>query len=325
MLVALSVLLLFSAFLHFLPQWTRPGLFFSVTVDPAFHATEEARRITRGYRIMLWICAAAALGLLLVTGRLEAVFFQVAGYYGAMAVAHRRALAYAVPADSAVEVNLTAPRETFPGGPLAMLAPVAAIGVLALWASRHWDRLPERFPVHWGLHGADRWILRTPAEVYGWLGFNAAFSLLFVVLGAGILYRSRRGSTGCSVAWEERRFRRINVQIFLVLACLPAAQAWIITLHPPAIELWLMGVATAIAAIYYAVLIRNRPRLSARAGDHTPDRCWKLGIFYFNPADPAVFVVQRFGIGYTVNLGNRWSWAMLGTVLTAVSIRVVLR
>lgn len=219
--MALAILLLFSAFLHFLPQWTRPALFFSVTVEPAFRSTAEARRITRRYRIMLWSCAAAALGLLLVTGRLEAIFLEIAGYYAAMAVAHRRALAHAVPAASAVEVNLAAPRESFPGGPVAMLAPLAAIGALTLWASRHWDRLPQRFPVHWGMHGPDRWILRTPTEVYSWLGFNAAMSLLFVLLAAGILYRSRRASTRCSVAFEERRFRRINVQIFLVLACLP--------------------------------------------------------------------------------------------------------
>ena len=43
---------------------------------------------------------------------------------------------------------------------------------------------------------------------------------------------------------------------------------------------------------------------SAPVGDRTPDVCWKLGIFYFNPDDPALFVEKRFGIGWTVNFAN---------------------
>ncbi len=295
MLLLASILLLASGFLHFLPRLTRPSLFFAVTVDPLFRASPAAARITLLYRIILWSFTFPALALLLVTQRQEFVLLQIPGYYCAMAVAHRRALAHAVATDSAVEVSLSAPRESLPGGPLTMLLPLVSLAVLALWASRNWTRLPERFPVHWGLHGADRWMSRTPAGVYGLLAADAAMSLFFVSIGAGILYWSRRTSTRCLIAVEERRFRRINVQVFLLLACLPAAQAWIIVLQPAALTAWLASASLAIAFLYYVLLIRNRPRLPDRAGDHTPDRCWKLGIFYFNPADPAVFVVQRFG------------------------------
>jgi Family of unknown function (DUF5808) len=48
----------------------------------------------------------------------------------------------------------------------------------------------------------------------------------------------------------------------------------------------------------------------ARRDDRTPDRCWKAGIFYVNPADPALFVEKRHGIGYTLNFGNPWSWVV---------------
>jgi uncharacterized membrane protein len=325
MLILMAILLLVSVFLHFLPRLTRPSLFFAVTVDPAFRASPAAASITRVYWIILWSFTVPALALIFVTQRQEFLLLQIPGYYCAMAVAHRRALGHAAATDSAVEVNLSAPRESLPGGPLAMLLPLASLAVLALWASRNWNRLPERFPVHWGVHGADRWVLRTPAGVYGLLAADAAMSLFFVLIGAGILYWSRRTSTRCLIAVEERRFRRINVQVFLLLACLPAAQAWIMVLQPAALSAWLAGASLVIGAIYYALLIRNRPRLPDRAGDHTPDRCWKLGIFYFNPADPAVFVLQRFGIGYTFNFGNRWSWAALATILAAVSLRVVLR
>jgi uncharacterized membrane protein len=41
------------------------------------------------------------------------------------------------------------------------------------------------------------------------------------------------------------------------------------------------------------------------------DHHWKLGAFYYNPEDPALFLVKRFGIGWTLNFGHRISWIIL--------------
>lgn len=208
-----------------------------------------------------------------------------------------------------------------------MLLPLAALGVLAAWTSRNWSRIPERLAVHWGVHGPDRWIARTPHSIYGLIAQDGALSLVFILIGMGIFYWSRRltGSAARSAAAEQNRFRRLNVQIFFVLASLPAAYAWIIVLQPPAPGAWLAGVALLVAGFYYAVLIRNRPRFTARSSDSTPNSCWKLGIFYFNPADPAVFVLQRFGIGYTLNFASGWAWAGFAMLAATISLRAVLR
>jgi uncharacterized membrane protein len=325
-----AILLFMALFLHFLPAWTRPDLFFAVTVGPDFRRTAEARSITRLYRLVIWASMLTAIALIGITRREQFMLLSIAGYYCATAVAHRRALAHSVPGDSAVEVNLAAPRESLPGGPVAMLVPLAALGVLAAWASRNWDRLPERLAVHWGLQGPDRWIARTPHGVYGIIAQDAVLSLVLILIGAGIFYWSRRlsaagASAAGSVAAEQSRFRRLNVQILFVLASLPAAYGWIIVLQPPAPGAWLAGTVLVVAGCYYAFLIRNRPRFTAQASDSTPNSCWKLGIFYFNPADPAVFVLQRFGIGYTFNFASRWSWAGFAMLLAAVSLRAGLR
>ena len=50
----------------------------------------------------------------------------------------------------------------------------------------------------------------------------------------------------------------------------------------------------------------------------TPDRCWKWGIFYVNRDDPALLARKRYGIGYTLNFGNRWSWAILALIVVAI-------
>ncbi len=247
-MILAAFLLLASVFVHFLPEWTRPGLFFSVTVDPAFRETPAARRIIRFYRAILWSSAFLAIALFSATNRPVTGLVQAIGYLCALALARRRTLAHAVPANSTIEVNLVAPKESLPGGMLAIVLPFAALVALALWASRNWDRLPQRFPVHLGVNGPNRWILRTPAGFYGMLGVDAAVSLVFVLIAVGILHWSRRESTG-GVAVEERGFRRANLRILLLCACLPPAEAWIVVIQPAAMSVWLTALVMLVAAV----------------------------------------------------------------------------
>ena len=52
--------------------------------------------------------------------------------------------------------------------------------------------------------------------------------------------------------------------------------------------------------------------------DGTPDACWKLGLIYYNPEDSALMVEKRFGIGYTVNFGNRTLWWIVGVAALVI-------
>lgn len=56
------------------------------------------------------------------------------------------------------------------------------------------------------------------------------------------------------------------------------------------------------------------------------DEHYRLGgRIYINPQDPALWVDKRFGIGWTLNFGNRWSWLVLGLLLApAVLVPVLL-
>jgi Family of unknown function (DUF5808) len=58
-------------------------------------------------------------------------------------------------------------------------------------------------------------------------------------------------------------------------------------------------------------------------GDRTPDRYWKLGVFYFNPDDSAVLVEKRFGLGYNLNFARPTAWIILSLSLMAPLIPVL--
>ncbi|MFX3632679.1 MAG: DUF1648 domain-containing protein [Candidatus Pristimantibacillus sp.] len=54
------------------------------------------------------------------------------------------------------------------------------------------------------------------------------------------------------------------------------------------------------------------------------DQYWKLGMLYYNPADPALFVEKRFGIGYTVNIGRPMSWLVILAPFVIIGIIIFL-
>ncbi len=49
------------------------------------------------------------------------------------------------------------------------------------------------------------------------------------------------------------------------------------------------------------------------------DRHWRAGMRYVNPADPALFVQKRFGVGWTLNFGNPRA-PVLPAALLAVAV-----
>lgn len=50
--------------------------------------------------------------------------------------------------------------------------------------------------------------------------------------------------------------------------------------------------------------------------DRDDDQHWKLGQFYFNKNDPAIFIEKRFGIGWSANFARPITWIFLGGIIT---------
>jgi uncharacterized membrane protein len=58
--------------------------------------------------------------------------------------------------------------------------------------------------------------------------------------------------------------------------------------------------------------------------DRTPDACWKWGVIYYNPDDPALMVEKRFGIGWTPNLAHRGAWIFMSLILLLAAYSIAM-
>ena len=57
--------------------------------------------------------------------------------------------------------------------------------------------------------------------------------------------------------------------------------------------------------------------------DNNPDDVhWKLGFIYYNPEDSKVLIPKRYGIGWTLNFANMWSYVFIvGLILIIYAIK----
>jgi uncharacterized membrane protein len=105
----------------------------------------------------------------------------------------------------------------------------------------------------------------------------------------------------------------VELMIALLFVAIPLKLTGVIAISIPVMALG--PLALLIPAMAYAVHESNKPR----DPDPTPNQCWRGGIIYYNPNDAALFVQRRDGIGFTVNLGNHWSWAVCGSLLVLLA------
>jgi uncharacterized membrane protein len=350
-----GVLAVLAAAAWLAPGLGRHGRFFSVAVQPWLRATPEGRRILWRYRLGVTAHLPIALGLLILPARavdapvpwfvaaLAGLGWLLGGCWSAYRGARRQVLPHGVDPASMREAEILRWRVELPGGWTLQAGPFAALAVAALYLHSRWAELPERFPIHWGFDGrANGWANRNPAGVFGPLLIAAVVAGSIALFGS-LLRRDRNTRGAEPAAATERRFRRAVLWTLLATEYLVAAVSiWVSflplegappggTAGPPRIAPFvaLILIFVVTVTIVLARIGRGARLAAARdgvakhqpdgtlLGGHSPDRCWKAGVFYVNPDDPAIFVQKRFGIGYTLNFAHPLSWLLLGVSILA--------
>lgn len=349
-LVFLLILILMGLAFHVMPASMRKDVFFAVTVKPEFSQRPEALRIVHRYHMGIWIAAIGCAAVSLVAGAsrfsedlgvaLVLLYALICTFL--VVLGKRAASKYAVRPTGIREADLTARVPRLPGGTIAASGPYLLLAGLSFYVSLNLGILPAEFPIHWSWSGPDKWLRSNPRTVYGLLLFILLACLALSIVALSVIKGMRRIYHQGRLSESELRSRRVSAGLLIIIQYLLVLVAWI-DLAPgisQAARAWmifgcgLVGLAAAIAApvvlIHYGQIVGPSTNWTDQAadgapiGDRTPDECWKWGLFYYNPADPAIIVEKRFGFGQTLNFGNAWSWAIIGLLILPLLVLWIL-
>lgn len=321
------------------PYLTRRDIFFAVTVSHSFREGALARRLSRRYAVEIWLVAAAAAAIVVTSPMPFVSGEMLVGQTIGASIAFARAWS-AVRPHAAVPTMIReaaiGPRDRLPGGVLGQLGPFLILLAAAAYVALNWDDVPARFPTHWNLAGtADGWTEKSIAGVFRGFALGVIACAMFLFTSYAVLNWTRLPRVAGRDGQQYRRVRRINLLAQLAWAYLVAILvAWtnigamfsddarglrlplVIRIAPFA----LLIVGTLVIRVMRRTAILEGPPI----GDTTPDSCWIFGRLYVNRLDPTLFVERRMGMGYTLNLGNPWSWLVATVFGVAVAIPIVL-
>ena len=301
--------------MYLLPGFTRRGVLFAVPVPPNFRESDLGRRSITNFHLLvaittlIGVCAMlfspeSFMGAIATAGPVLILLAGGAGF----AWQYRRLAPYAVdPSRRVVDASVTT--ERMPWFAWLSAGPFAFIVAAALFLRANWARIPARFPIHWTIHNEpNRWSEKNFFGVYGPLFFAGGMCLYLVVLALAMWFGARRSRLrrvimGCLIGAEY-----LLGVVFTTLAVNPVVQIPI--LIPILIPLFFF-------IPLLVVLARQVEEVDATP-EATSNARWIAGFIYYNPDDPALMVEKRFGIGYTFNFANPWSWALMGGLVPLI-------
>ena len=338
------------------PRITRKGLFFGVYVGEEFAESDGARTVMRSWDRSCGIVMASALvvGLIgtaagnAVAGNLTGTVVLLLGCTGLFFRTYSKVKGMPLPdvAPQAEKATATLrvgnPKgETFAKISLVICLVVALATVI--YAVLKYPSMGDRMPTLWsligGAEGSTEISYLTVLYVPSW---NLVVSPLYALLALMVstAKRSLREGPGSRSAEAQDAFRGMTANVFSGGALLVSALLTMFSVQVVHIALgdasslgaemlWPMGAIILGGLVSLFVMIRRfgqggsrlekGPSEGALTGGLADNTHWVGGVGYFNRDDPSLMVENRFGIGYTMNWGNRTS-----VVFTLLSLGLIL-
>jgi uncharacterized membrane protein len=314
--ISLLIACFVGAVMLLLPHISPRRYFFAITVPSAFRSSNGGRASLRRYYAAV-VCSVVIAVVLLVridqwSGALLPVVAMLApAMLGMLAfLVERNQVAKASPPVGDVRVvELSSDDDHLPRWIALVLPPFVCPVAAAAWLRERWNEIPARFPIHWNGHNvADRWTDKTPRAVYGPLLFGGGMILVLILLTLAMFYGSRRGRQRNAIVKMMVAAIYFVALLFSAISILPVAP------FSPSLLL-VPGLLFPALLIVWVIRVLRDPSMPV---DQTPDNCWYLGSIYVNANDPAIFVQKRIGFGYTINMGNRLAWLLMGGFVAAI-------
>ena len=209
-----------------------------------------------------------------------------------------------------------------------LLLATALLGVLG------YDKFPDMIPMHYGFDGeVTRAVPKSYLSVL-WPAMVQGFLLIVFLFVNYVIGQSKQVVEASDPEGSLKRnvkFRRYWSAYLILMGFLLMA-LFDIFLISMLLDWSVAAGNIAVFAVVGAALIgsfalsmfagQGGSRLKRQEGQGVAtvqladqDQYWKLGQFYFNRQDPALFVEKRFGIGWTVNFARPIVWLIFAAIV----------
>lgn len=339
LLLAYLVTLGIGLLMLLMPALSRGTTFFAVTVPAWLASSETGRAIRRRYLAMTAISTLLALAVIapvhwlfsgeaaMALGYGIAPMVPVIG--GIVAFVHCRGIAMRFSRDATTTRQASLRRDSLadvvPGPFWLHLAPYLLLAAAAGWLALNWSSIPDPAFVPSDLPDG-KMSPRGLFTVFGLpLILAGTLALSHAVMPLALLIRRLPG--------HRRRMRSINAFLLGLIWAMAIMGAYdsLAVLYG---QRWITGpvglfvnvgapLAVLLLPLWMLLTGRFAQAGEPQQGDRSPDRAWKLGLIYFNPEDPALFVEKRFGVGYTVNFARPGAWVFIGSILAGTAALVL--
>ncbi|KKB39137.1 DUF1648 domain-containing protein [Bacillus thermotolerans] len=348
--------------LIFIPSWTRKTESFGVSIPEQEYGKPALKSMRRKYAWFMGALSVVTLfsfiaGASFYVKSAEGVSFIFAGLLAAYLVVSfliylffhgqmkrmKQAAGWSAQKKEVVIVSTEFRQEKLTYSNLWFAIPFAVTIAILLLLLGTYNQLPERLPMQYDFSGeVTRYAEKSYRTVLLMPIMQVYLTLLFLFINT-IIARAKQQVSASNPEQSMKQnivFRRrwsaftilSGIAVVLLLS-LPSLSF----IYPMNTRLFLfVPLAVTFIIVGGAIVLsittgQGGSRIKAGEGkngdviNRDEDQYWKLGQFYFNKNDPAIFIEKRFGIGWTNNWAHPLSWVFIVVVVgLAIGLPILL-
>lgn len=362
MIFSIIILIPFFISIIFIPYWTRKTESFGISIPEEIYNSQQLKKMRNRYAlittlfsvltlIIFWLIDIAfqydentlAIILSIIIGLYIVGTFLIYFVFHSKMKTLKEESDWSHQKSQFIVIDTTFRDQKLTYSNLWFMIPFALAFISMFFTFRMYDQIPDRIPMNYNLSGevtnwADksyRSVLMMPiTQIY------MTFIFLFVnIVIAKAKQQISANSPEKSIKQNitfRRRWSAFTIWSGTALVLLLSLIQYSF-IYPINQQLLLtVSLVLTFGMLFWAIIlsittgqggsrIKTGTDKTGEVIDRDDDQYWKLGQFYFNKNDPAIFLEKRFGVGWTINMALPLSWViLLAVILIPIGITILL-
>lgn len=344
----------------FIPYWTRKTESFGVTIPENIYYTDAIKKLRKQYAILTTIVALilfiallffgvdateATMGILLTTVILGylALGFLIYLFFHQKMKNLKQASDWQAGKSERLFVSMSFHKEKLTYSNLWFLLSFVLAIVVIFFTFNNYHLLPDQIPMQYSFSGeVTNWAEKSYRSALLFPVMILYMTLLFIFINTVIARAKLQiDSESPETSLKQNVTFRRRWSLFMIITGTALNLLFAFSqftlfydVNPTVLMVVIISFTVLLigGAIYLSITTgQGGSRVkhgtvthNGKAVNRDEDKYWKLGVFYFNPGDPALFLEKRFGVGWTINFGRPLAWFIFILIIASAIILPIL-